>query len=128
MNLKIGGNNVGKIMYGGQEFGGANKLEPGTILYIVNPGSNKIENVHLLNTTKKWENINGITIQEFNPTTDFVSNSVDIVGDDLKNLDTEKQYILGSRSITVSRSIIDGEYRLNVLGIATTFRIAIKAI
>lgn len=34
MNLKIGGSNVGKIMYNGQEFGGATKLEPGTILYI----------------------------------------------------------------------------------------------
>ena len=32
--LKYGGNSVGKIMYNGQEFGGANKLEPGTILYI----------------------------------------------------------------------------------------------
>lgn len=128
MNLKIGGSNVGKIMYGGQEFGGATKLEPGTILYIANPKSDKIENVHLLNTTKKWENINSITIQEFNPTTDFVISSVDIVGDDFKNLDTEKQYILGNKSITVSRSIVDGEYRLNVLGIATTYRIAIKAI
>lgn len=33
MNLKIGGSNVGKIMYNGQEFG-SQKLEPGTILYI----------------------------------------------------------------------------------------------
>jgi len=128
MNLKIGGSNVGKIMYGGQEFGGVTKLEPGTILYIADNGSDNFENAHLLSTTKKWENLNGISIQDFNPTTDFVFSSVDIVGDDFKNLDTEKQYILGKRNITVSRSIIDGEYRLNVLGIATNNRIAIKAI
>lgn len=126
--LKYGGSDV-KIMYGSQEIGGATKLEPGTILYIANPGSNKIENAHLFSTTKKWENINGITIQEFNPNTDLVISSVDIVGDDFKNLDTEKQYLLNKDSnITVSRSIIDGEYRLNVLGISTPVRIAIKAI
>ena len=32
MNLKIGGNNVGKIMYGGQEFGGGHKS--GDVLYV----------------------------------------------------------------------------------------------
>lgn len=36
MNLKIGGNNVGKIMYGGQEFGGSQMLETGTILLLLN--------------------------------------------------------------------------------------------
>ena len=32
MNLKIGGNNVGKIMYGGQEFGGGHKS--GDVVYM----------------------------------------------------------------------------------------------
>jgi len=32
MNLKIGGSNVGKIMYGGQEFGGGHKS--GDVLYV----------------------------------------------------------------------------------------------
>lgn len=35
MNLKIGGSNVGKIMYGGQEFGGSQMLESGTILLLL---------------------------------------------------------------------------------------------
>lgn len=40
MNLKIGGSNVGKIMYGGQEFGGSQMLESGTILLALNGGPN----------------------------------------------------------------------------------------
>ena len=35
MNFKIGGSNVGKIMYDGQEFGGSQMLESGTILLVL---------------------------------------------------------------------------------------------
>ena len=40
MNLKIGGNNVGKIMYNGQEFGGSQMLESGTILLLLDKNLN----------------------------------------------------------------------------------------
>ena len=95
--LKIGGNNVGKIMYGGQEFGGATKLEPGTILYMSNflePQKN-LEDVHLLNTTKNWSNINGINISGYysdsGPLADKAFD-LEIPSDDFKNLDIAKKY------------------------------------
>lgn len=72
MNLKIGGSNVGKIMYNGQEFGGATKLEPGTILYI--SGQNVYAYNHELSSPKStveitfpsagkhWEGLKNIRI------------------------------------------------------------------
>lgn len=115
MNLKIGGSNVGKIMYGGQEFGGATKLEPGTILYIGETRSSSFKDAHLFSTTKKWENINGINISIADYSNIEINYSTfDISGDDFKNLDIEKEYKKNSYSISVYRSIVDGEYRLNV--------------
>lgn len=114
MNLKIGGNSVGKIMYNGQEFGGATKLEPGTILYMTedNEFQKGFENAHLSSTTKNWSNINGINVRTYGSDFNF-RGGLDIVDDDFKNLDTEKKYTIGGYHITVSRSIVDGEYRLN---------------
>ena len=131
MNLKIGGSNVGKIMYGGQEFGGATKLEPGTILYIseVAEQSNiKLKNVHLLSTTKKWENLNGINIWFFSDDITSRYLVIDFSSDNFKNLDIEKEYQIGLYKMNISRSIVDGEYRLNVSGIPSGHRMAVKAI
>lgn len=116
MNLKIGGSNVGKIMYGGQEFGGAFKLESGTILYQTNStnGEKGFKDVHLLSTTKNWSNLNGININVSFGNGISVGN-FDIPSDDLKNLDIERQYDLNGKSVAVSRTIVDGEYRLNVV-------------
>ncbi|ATO46118.1 hypothetical protein C5L30_000227 [Companilactobacillus farciminis] len=127
MNLKIGGSNVGKIMYGGQEFGGATKLEPGTILYIPDVYVTSFENAHLLNTTKNWSNINGINLATYNDSFTSKYDDTDISGDDFKNLDIEKEYTLNGNTITVSRSIVDGEYRLNVSGLPK-LKALIKAI
>ena len=115
MNLKIGGSNVGKIMYNGQEFGNR-KLEPGTILYISVKGSKSFKDAHLLSTTKKWENINGINISCVSPNDiSYTYADLNITGDDFKNLDTEKEYTDNSgNKVTASISIVDGEYRLNV--------------
>ncbi|GEO48454.1 hypothetical protein [Companilactobacillus kimchii] len=127
MNLKIGGSNVGKIMYNGQEFGGATKLEPGTILY----RSDKIEagfkNIHLLSTTKNWNNLNGINIMIYNSDFSLLYESINISGDDFKNLDIDKEYNSSYFSLSVSRSIVDGEYRLNI-SIPNTVNFIIKAI
>ena len=116
MNLKIGGNNVGKIMYGGQEFGGATKLEPGTILYMSERPKRAIENVHLLSTTKNWSNLNGINVGAYDG--DFSTKYVDvnIPSDDFKNVDIEKSYKKGDfyATMNISTSIVDGEYRLNI--------------
>jgi hypothetical protein len=128
MNLKIGGNNVGKIMYNGQEFGNR-KLEPGTILYISVKGSKSFKDAHLLSTTKKWENINGINISSVSP--NDISHTYDdlnITGDDFKSLDTEKEYTIYNTKVTVSRSIVDGEYRLNISGFHDYDRFVIKAL
>ena len=126
MNLKIGGNNVGKIMYGGQEFGGATKLEPGTILYISKAQEKGFKDVHLLSTTKNWNNLNGINVALYSS---FINKygDTDISSDDFKNLGIAKKYYIGSHETTVSRSIVDGEYRLNVDNDAYYFFI-IKAI
>ena len=113
MNLKIGGSNVGKIMYNGQEFGGATKLEPGTIFYISKRQERTIINLHLPSATKNWSNLNGIKIV-LNDSDFHYDGSIDISGDDFKNLDTEKEYTIGVNKLTVSRSIVDGEYRLNI--------------
>jgi len=113
MNLKIGGSNVGKIMYNGQEFGGATKLEPGTILYMSDSSESTIKNLHLLSTTKNWNNINGIKVIAYN---DFFSSEyvyADIPSDDFKNLDITKTNRLNNISMHISTSIVDGEYRLN---------------
>lgn len=116
MNLKIGGSNVGKIMYNGQEFGGASKLEPGTIVYMSETLETDLRSVHLLSTTKNWNNINGINVRAYN--TNFSINyvDVDIPSDDFKNFDIKKSYGSGTpnESIHISTSIVDGEYRINV--------------
>ncbi|HJF88187.1 MAG TPA: hypothetical protein K8V88_12200 [Companilactobacillus farciminis] len=115
MNLKIGGSNVGKIMYNGQEFGGATKLEPGTVIYKSNGDSNTVKNVHLLSTTKDWNNLNGINIQIYDGVFRVKYGNIDISSDILKSLlDTEKEYQVSDRVMTISRSIVDGEYRLNI--------------
>ncbi|WP_278553483.1 hypothetical protein [Companilactobacillus farciminis] len=114
MNLKIGGSNVGKIMYGGQEFGGATKLEPGTILYMSSSLENPVKNVHLLSTTKNWSNLNSINIEIYSNDFGTLYDSINIPSDDFKNLDIEKKYVRNGHSTTVSRSIVDGEYRLNI--------------
>ena len=126
MNLKIGGSNVGKIMYNGQEFGGATKLEPGTILYVM-VGKESIEHAHLFSTTKKWENINGISIGGVMGSNKLLYGA-NISSDDFKNLDTKKKYTIDITELTVSRSIVDGEYRLNVSGLYPNDMLVIKAI
>lgn len=129
MNLKIGGSNVGKIMYGGQEFGGTTKLEPGTIIYRSKTNSTSFESAHLLSTTKNWSNLNGINIGVYLSDFGGKNNSIDISGDDFKNLDIEKEYDVYPGNVTVSRSIVDGEYRLNVSSSYYRFeRFEIKAI
>lgn len=116
MNLKIGGNNVGKIMYNGQEFGGATKLEAGTIVYIAEQQKRDFESVHLLSTTKNWNNLNGINVGVYNGdfSTEYVD--VDIPSDDFKNVDIKKSYTTDSFNefMKISTSIVDGEYRLNI--------------
>ena len=117
MNLKIGGSNVGKIMYNGQEFGGAIKLEPGTILYTATVnGEPGLEDVHLPNTTKNWSNINGINVKIYSRDFSVLYADVNITGDDFKNLNEAKTYEIKNpqMTVTVSRSTVDGEYRLNV--------------
>ena len=128
MNLKIGGSNVGKIMYNGQEFGGATKLEPGTILYMSKMTEDGFENVHLLSTTKNWNNLNGINVVLYNEGFSNKRMDVNISGDDFKNLDVVKKYNSGLYNLSVSRSIVDGEYRLNVSSSDTYSTFVIKAI
>lgn len=129
--LKYGGSDV-KIMYGSQEIGGATKLEPGTILYLPDAYVTSFENAHLLSTTKNWSNINGINLAAYDETFTHKYDETDISGDDFKNLDIEKKYTLNGNTITgntitVSRSIVDGEYRLNVSGLPIA-KALIKAI
>jgi len=115
MNLKIGGSNVGKIMYGGQEFGNQ-KLEPGMILYLTEglKGATTFKGVRLKSATKDWSNIDGIHIQAYYDNLNGKPIDDLIYSDDFKSLDKGKEYnISKSTSITVSRSIIYGEYRLN---------------
>ena len=116
MDLKIGGNNVGKIMYNGQEFGGATKLEAGTIVYMSKRQKRDFESVHLLSTTKNWNNLNGINVGVYDDdfSTEYVD--VDIPSDDFKNLDIKKSYTADSFNelMKISTSIVDGEYRLNI--------------
>ena len=128
MNLKIGGNSVGKIMYNGQEFGGATKLEPGTILYMSTTDGRDFKSVHLLSTTKNWNNLNGINVVSYNSSflTKYVD--IDIPNNDFKSLDIEKEYTGSYGTITVSRSIVDGEYRLNVSSKNYLFHFIIKAL
>lgn len=73
MNLKIGGSNVGKIMYNGQEFG-SQKLEPGTILYMSGIdfsylkladgtiGAHSTAEIIFPNVGKHWEGLKSIRI------------------------------------------------------------------
>lgn len=127
-DLKFGGSDA-KIMYGSQEIGGATKLEPGTILYVANYGSKSFENAHLLSTTKKWENLNGISIVQTgkNDVTSHIYEA-NISGDDFKNLDIKKDYKLGSEMVTLSRSTVDGEYRLNASGWSSIYNFVITAL
>ena len=125
MNLKIGGSNVGKIMYGGQEFGGATKLEPGTILYMSMKSEGTIKDIHLLNTTKNWNNINDINVLVCDSNFSKKYANVDI--SDVKNLDIEK-FSLAGQTVTVSRSTVDGEYRLNFSSKISSYKYLIKAL
>jgi hypothetical protein len=126
MNLKIGGNNVGKIMYNGQEFGGATKLEPGTILLVSQAGVTSLKNAHLLSTTKNWSNINSINLVAHFKDIYDEEHTFHIPSDDFKNLDIEKKYIFYG-TLTISRSIVDGEYRLNISGINSDLQLVIMA-
>lgn len=112
--LKYGGSDV-KIMYGSQEIGGAAKLEPGTILYMSKTTENGFENVHLPSTTKNWSNINGINVAFYHDDFTNFYGDVNITSDDFKSLNEAKTYEIGTLGIeaTLSRSIVDGEYRLN---------------
>lgn len=127
--LKYGGSDV-KIMYGSQEIGGATKLEPGTILYMSETREKGFENVHLLSTTKNWNNLNSINIEVYGDGFSTFYGSVNIPGDDFKNLDKAKDYSIstGTLTITVSRSIVDGEYRLNIQKDVVYLNYLIKAI
>ena len=128
--LKYGGSDV-KIMYGSQEIGGATKLEPGTILYTATVNAKPgLENVHLLSTTKNWSNINGINVKMHSNDFSRLYADLNITGDDFKNLDTEKEYhqIDTTTKVTVSRSIVDGEYRLNISSDDYTYRFKIGAL
>ncbi|WP_334352179.1 hypothetical protein [Companilactobacillus sp. HBUAS56257] len=126
MSLKIGGSNVGKIMYGGQEFGGATKLEPGTILLVSQKGVTSLKNAHLLSTTKNWSNINSINIAAHFEDIYNEEKTLHIPSDDFKNLDIEKKYTFYG-TLTISRSIVDGEYRLNISGIYSGLPLVIMA-
>ncbi len=65
MNFKIGGSNVGKIMYGGQEIGGSQKLESGTPLAFLELTNNMPIStpIHLFNSGSNWENLEKINVQ-----------------------------------------------------------------
>ena len=130
--LKYGGSDV-KIMYGDQEIGGAAKLEPGTILYIGSKGldnSVPISKAHLFSTTEDWSNVNGISITVGNDVFTIDYGSINVPSDDFKNLDTEKEYTYSSNvKVTVSISIVDGEYRLNARSsFYAKYRLLVKAI
>lgn len=126
--LKYGGSDV-KIMYGSQEIGGATKLEPGTILYMSNSSESDIKNLHLLSTTKNWNNINGINVLAFNDDFSNANINVNVPGDDFKNLNINKSYRLNALSFSanISTSIVDGEYMLNI-DAETPLKFIIKAI
>ena len=130
MNLKIGGNSVGKIMYGGQEFGGVTKLEPGTILYVSNGNLTSVENTHLLSTTKNWNNLNGINVRACSNNFSTTYVDVDIPSDDFKNVDINKSYSGNGVfiSMNISTSIVDGEYRLNISVSGGLVTFVVKAI
>lgn len=127
--LKYGGSDV-KIMYGDREIGGATKLEPGTILYMSETKEVSFKNIHLLSTTKNWSNLNGINIEIYGDNFGTFYDSINIPGDDFKNLDKAKIYYTDKSflTITVSRSIVDGEYRLNISESTASFNFLIKAI
>ena len=131
MNLKIGGSNVGKIMYNGQEFGGATKLEPGTIFYMSKTPEKGFKDVHLLSTTKNWNNLNGINISIY---VDFSNKyfGVYIPSDDFKNLYIKKTFKIDGEmnfpdTITISTSTVDGEYRLSI-NTDSNYEFIVKAI
>ena len=127
--LKYGDSDVVKIMYGSQEIGGTTKLEPGTILYIAKYLDNSFENAHLFSTTKKWENLNGISIVLAGKSdVNIHAYETNISSDDFKNLDTKKDYEIGNNMVTVSRSIVDGEYRLNASGWSSIYNFLITAL
>jgi len=105
--LKIGGSDVVKIMYGSQEIGGATKLEPGTILYVSGrnfwgynhelSSPNSVVEITFPNAGKHWEGLKKIRIysQDANSTMDlgpvFDINSID------------KQTYLNRKNLTIRR-------------------------
>jgi len=56
--LKIGGNDVVKIMYGDKDVSGNQMLEAGTIVYRGNPS----KAIHLLSVDSQWDNISKLRI------------------------------------------------------------------
>jgi len=117
MNLKIGGSNVGKIMYNGQEFGGATKLESGTIIYTGDVG----KNIHLLSSGKNWKNISEIRIKVFFGTTG-VTQIDEVVA--LESLPVTLKS--GNIEVDLSKSEIDDDYGLNVAASGGKFSLEIS--
>ena len=129
--LKYGGSDVVKIMYGSQEIGGATKLEPGTIFYVSTETEGTIKNMHLPSTTKNWNNINGINVLVYDDQFSNTYVNVDIPSDDFKTLNIKKEIHRGygnSDLMNISTSIVDGEYRLNLSSSFDTYRHLIKAL
>jgi len=59
--LKIGGNDVVKIMYGDKDVSGNQMLEAGTIVYRGNPS----KAIHLLSVDSQWDNISKLRINAY---------------------------------------------------------------
>jgi len=120
MNLKIGGSNVGKIMYNGQEFGGATKLEPGTILYISGQYVSKYNNelsarqstaeITFPSAGKHWENLKNIRI--YYRQQNAVMNTGQVF--DINSIDEQTQSNSGLLTIRRERSLTDEADKLLV--------------
>lgn len=103
MSLKIGGNDVGKLMYGNTEVsGGSQMLESGTIVYqgVTN------ENIHLLSVDDKWTNISQLRILE--RTSSGIAGDYTVTTEQLSN-----GSVIGNRN-RYSKNEVNGKYYLHV--------------
>lgn len=105
--LKYGGNEVGKLMYGDEEISsGQFKLEPGTVIF---KGDSSSTPIHLLSSGKEWEHIDLINVK-----LNFASNGNEALNKDISINDFPVTLESANRKVKLSKVVQGGGYALGI--------------
>lgn len=122
MGLKVGDSDVKSLRYRDKDVSGSQMLESGTGVY-VGPFTDKI---HLLSSSKKWENIEGLHVR-------IMSNAnTEVLAKDYELADLKIKQTLTKPSSTAVSTLeiitVDGEYFLKATTTAGAYSLEISVL